>query len=216
MAHNIEKSGFALKKEHERQSSVLARLYAGRLGMSEKAYKATLPEFPERPTDYPAFGLKIPLIIETRIPLLEAISLSDIPQCVSSYLRKRINRSAINEWGGDRYKMPTVPFSAWAQDGTKFTYLRPDVAREELLKAENNVYRAGRLVDGIAMWSVRPDMMKTIIWDLIGAQPSRDFAFVLSQMGGTNGLHAFSVDVATPASRTLILGREIRTLGRSV
>ena len=52
----------SLSEEHQRQSLILAGRFAARLHMSEEAYRATLPEFPESPADYPALGLTVPMI----------------------------------------------------------------------------------------------------------------------------------------------------------
>ena len=199
-----------LDEEHKRQALILAGRFAGRLGMSDEAYIATLPQFPERPSNYSELGLNVPVIVETRVPWMEAAELSGI--FVTDYLKEKANAKEVSDWGDDKFEMPQVPFSAWAQDGTRFVYRKPSDVREELGKGENKDYRAGRIIDSIAIWNVHPDIIKTLFWDIIGTMVGSDDVPDLDHWDGRPELHADQVDSANPDFRALVLGREIRTL----
>lgn len=198
----------SLPEEHQRQALILAGRFAARLGMSQEAYIATLPQFPERPANYPALGLNVPIIVETRVPWIEAAELSGI--FVTDYLKGRAEE--VSDWKDDKFEMPQVPLSAWAQEGTKFVYRKPSDVRKDLLKTENEGYRAGRILDSISVWNIRPDMIKTMFWDVIGTKVGSDRVPDLDHWYDGPRLNAFHVDNAYPRSRALVLGREIRTL----
>lgn len=200
----------SLPEEYQRQSLILAGRFAVRLGMSEEEYIATLPQFPEKPSNYSALGLNVPIIVETRIPWMEAAELSGI--LVTDYLRERVSAGEVSEWEDDKFKMPQVPFSVWAQDGTKFVNRKPSDVRKELLsKKENRDYRAGRILDSITIWDVRPDMV-AMYWDIIGNKVGSGSVPYLDLWDVRPELRADRVDFAGPDFRALVLGREIRTL----
>lgn len=201
-----------LPEEHRRQGLILAGRFAARLGFdSPEAYIATLPDFPEKPANYDRLGLTVPLIVETRNPWIQAAKLSGVS--ISDYLKEQANAGKVSDWENDQFKMPEVPFSAWVQDGSKFVYRKPSDVREELLtKKENGDYRAGRLIDSIALWNVRPDMVKTMYWDIIGNGVGSGGAPWLDHWDVRPRLLAGGVDYADSFFRALVLGREIRTL----
>lgn len=206
----------SLVEEHQRQSLILARIYAERLGFkSAEAYIATLPGFPHRPDSYDALGLNVPLIVETRVPWLEAAALSDI--YVTNYLKRRANNGKVSDWAEDNFVMPEVPITAWVQDGTKFVYREPSDVRNELVrKKEHRDYRAGRNLDAIAFANVRPDMVRTMFWDVIGNSVGSGRVPSLGRWVDQPGLVAGHVGNAGPDFRALVLGREFRTLNLAV
>lgn len=200
-----------LSEEHQRQGLILAERFAARLSMSEEDYIAALPQFPESPANYSALGLNVPIIVETRVSWREAAELSGI--FVTDYLKERANAGEVVNWEDDKFEMPQVPFSAWAQNGTKFVYRKPSDVREDLLSGkENKDYRAGRILDSIATWNVRPDIVQTMFWDIIGTKVGSDRVPVLVRWVVRPRLSAFLVGHAFPRCRALVLGREIRTL----
>lgn len=201
----------SLPEEQQRQALILAGRFAARLGMSQEAYIATLPQFPEKPSNYSALGLNIPGIFETRVPWMEAAELSGI--YITDYLRERANAGEVSDWEDDKFETPQVPFSAWVQDGTKFVYRKPSDVRKELGKRENRDYRAGRILDSITIWNVRPDMVKTMYWDIIGNKVGSGLVPFLDHWDdGGPKLFANLVGSAGPSYRAFVLGREIRTL----
>lgn len=63
------------------------------------------------------------------------------------------------------------------------------------------------------MWNVRPDMVKSMYWDVVGTKVGSGRAPYLGLWVGRPGLGASPVGgPASPGSRALVLGREIRTL----
>lgn len=200
-----------LPEEHQRQGLVLASRFAARLGFdSHEAYIATLPKFPERPSIYDKLGLIVPVIMETRIPWLEAAELSGI--YVSDYLRERMSAGEVNDWEGINFNMPKVPFTAWIQDGTKFVFRKPNEVRKELSKKENKEYVAGSILPAISFYNVRPDMARTMFWDIIGTKVGSARLPYLGHWYDRPRLGADDVDGANPRYRAFVLGREIRTL----
>lgn len=202
----------SLPEEYQRQGLILAGRFAKILGFeSDEAYIATLPLFPERPSNFFALGLNVPVIVETRVPWMEAAELSGI--IVTYHLRVRAYAREVSNWKDDGFEMPQVPFSAWVQDGTRFVYRKPSDVRKELLgRRENRGYRAGRIPDSIAIWNVRPDMVNTMFWDIIGTKVGSGGVPCLYRWGGRPRLEAYLVGHAGPYYRALVLGREIRTL----
>lgn len=199
----------SLPEEYRRQALILARLFAARLGLSQEAYIANLPQLPERPTNYSALRLNIPVLVETRIPWMEAAELSGI--FVTDYLKGRSNAGEVSDWEEDKFELPQLPFSAWAQDGTKFVYRKPSDVRKELLsKKENRDYRAGKILDSIAIWDVRPDIAKTMFWDLIGTRVGSDNVPFLHHWDDGPTLDVGHIDDVDPFYRSLVFGREIR------
>lgn len=142
---------------------------------------------------------------------MEAAELSGI--FMTDYLIERANVGEVSDWADDKFEIPQLPFSAWTQDGTKFVYRKPSDVREDLLKdKENRDYRAGRILDSIAIWNVRPDMVKAMFWDVIGNGVGSVCVPYLGRWDGRPGLDAGRVDYAAPDVRALVLGRETRTL----
>lgn len=200
----------SLPEERRRQGLILARRFAGRLGLSDEAYIATLPEFPEKPSTYDGLGLTVPIIFETRISWLESAELSGI--YVSGYLRERMMAGEVIDWEGINFDMPKVPFTAWVQDGTKFVYRKPSEVRKALGKGENREYVAGSILPAISMYAVRPDMVSTMFWDIIGTKVGSGGVPCFSRWDGEPWLGASGVGNADPGFRAFVLGREIRTL----
>lgn len=199
-----------LSEEHRRQGLILAGRYAERLGLSEEAYIASLPEFPGKPSNYNSLGLTVPIVFETRIPWLEAAELSGI--YVSDYLRRRMSAGEVKDWEGINFDMPKVPFAAWVQDGTKFVYRKPCDARGELGRKKNREYLAGPILLAISLHNVRPDMVGTMFWDIIGTSVGSGHVPYLRHWDGEPGLRASGVVNAVPGYRAFVFGREIRTL----
>lgn len=204
-----------LPEERQRQGLVLAGRFAARLGFdSHEAYMATLPEFPEKPSTYARLGLTVPVIVETRVPWLEAAGLSGL--YVTDYMKQQMNAGGVKDWEGINFDMPEVPFAAWVQDGSKFMFRKPSEARKELGKKENKGYVAGSILLAISMYDVRPDMVRTMFWDVIGAAVGSDGVPCLGHWGVGPGLGARHVDRVVPSYRVLVFGREIRTLNLAV
>lgn len=208
----------SLPEEHRRQSLILARLFTTRLGFeSEEAYMATLPQFPEIPSTYEKLGLKVPLIVETRVPWLEAAELShDVGKpgiYVSDYLKEQENADEIENWE-DRVDMSKGPIAAWTQDGTKFVGRIPSYVRKELRdKREYEEYRAGLFFNGISLWNLRPDMVRNMFWDLIGNKVGSGGVPYLGRWGAQAELDARDVGGhAEPDDRALVFGSKIETL----
>lgn len=208
-------SEIPLFKERQRQGLVLAGRFAARLGFgSHEAYMATLPEFPEKPSTYDRLGLTVPVIVETRVPWLEAAGLSGI--YVTDYMKQQMSAGEVKDWEGINFDMPKVPFAAWVQDGSKFVFRKPSEARKELREKENKEYVAGSILLAISMYDVRQDMVRIMFWDVIGAVVGSGGVPYLNHWLDRPLLHAYHVDDANPNVRALVFGREIRTLNLAV
>ncbi len=164
---NLEKvyPKISLPEEHKRQSQILASRFATRLGMSEEDYISSLPEFPSRPDIYDSLGLNIPVIVETRLPWKETATLSGI----SFDMLIRDSNDEISDYKDDGFQMPDIVFAAWAETGDRFLNKLPLFVRRELLeKDENRHFRLGRILDGIALYNARPDLVMQYPWTLLG------------------------------------------------
>lgn len=142
---------------------------------------------------------------------MEAAEISKM--VVIDYLKRRVNLGEVSDWTEGQFAMPQVPYSAWFQDGTRFIYRIPSDVRTKLVWPSINqkYYRAGRILDGIALWNVRPDVRR-MAWAIIGTQIGSGGAPSLSYWVDRLYLGVVPVAVALPDYRALVLGREIRTL----
>ncbi|MBU1000303.1 hypothetical protein KKE78_02835 [Patescibacteria group bacterium] len=148
---------------------------------------------------------------------MEAAKLSGIR--VSSYLTAQANAGKVFGWEKDGFEMPRVPFSA----GTgviRGACLSPRDAREMLLSPRKRDNRAGRILDTIAVYNVRPRAAvptNLVAWDIIGDTVGFKNAALFLRYGEDNKLtlyshHSDSGGSAVLFFRTLIFNREIRTL----
>lgn len=201
----------SLSEEHRRQGLVLARCYAGRLGFtSDEAYMATLPEFPEMPSSYEGLGLTVPKLLETRLPWIVAAEFSGMS--VSDYLREKEATGNVTVWE-ERVDLSKGPIAVWAQDGTRFVFRKPGDVRDELRnRTDYREYRAGTILSGIALWNLRPEMVKAMGWDIIGNSLGSGHVPFLGRWYGRAGLFAFDVGFASPGCRALVFGSKIGTL----
>lgn len=189
-----------LDAEWNRQAATMAKLFAEELGLSEEKYILTLPKFPEKPASYDRLHLIVPLIGEGRILPERKAELSRIP--LSDYLRGRI--SEVKDW---KRSTPKKAYTFWAQDGTRFVYMEPRDARNELTKPEVG----GNLSEGIDYWNLSPDIVKKNFFDLIGSSVGSDRVPYLGVWNGGPGLRARDVDLAVPGFRALVRGSRIGT-----
>lgn len=204
----------SLSEEHRRQGLINARKYAGVLGMGQDEYIATLPQFPERPSAYEnELGLTVPVIVENRRPWLKLAELSDIS--VTDYLRAREAEGGVEDWKKDGFQMSEYPvISMWVQDGTKFVYRKPLDIRAELLCVPKyrEHYKAGRIPMGIALQNVRPDMVRSMFWDLIGTSVGSAHCAYLYHWDDQTGLDADVLGHASPDFREFVFGSKTETL----
>lgn len=203
----------SLSEEHRRQGLINARKYAGAFGMGQDEYIATLPQFPERPSAYEKdLGLTVPVIVENRRSWLELAKLSDIH--VTDYLRAREAEGVVKNWEKDGFKMDAFVISMWVQDGTKFVYRKPLDVRAELLRVSKyrEHYKAGRIPMGIALQNVRPDMVRSMFWDLIGTSVGSDDCACLCRWVGRTRFDADDLGGAGPRFRGFVFGSKTETL----
>lgn len=203
----------SLPEEHRRQSLINARRYASVLCMGQDEYIATLPQFPEKPGIYDQLGLTVPVIAENRRPWLELAELSDVS--VSNYLRARQAEGAVEDWKEDGFQVSQYPvISMWVQDGSRFINRKPQDVRGELLgnSTYREHYRAGRIPMSIALWNVRPDMMRTVFWYLIGTSVGSDRYVYLDRWDSQVLLDALDLGGADPDFRGFVFGSHTETL----
>lgn len=186
--------------------------------MSQDDYIASLPQFPERPSVYDKLGLKVPVIVENRIPWLEVAQLSheegELDIFVTDYLRGEEAKGQVKEWTDDGFEMSKYAVVAgWVQDGTKFVNRKPRDVRRELLtnKEYKEHYRAGRIPFGNTLWNVRPDMVISMYWDLIGTSVGSAYCASFDRWVGQAGLYAYGVGGASPRFRALVFGSKVET-----
>lgn len=197
---------FSFAEEHKRQSLILANCFAKKLGMTKEEYIASLPQFPARPKTYTDLGLTLPLIVETRLPWRVAAEISRIG---IEWISKDDDK--IKDW--DSYNMPVAPFSAWVQDGTKFSSMRPKEVREKLSLPEYREYRCGRLFDAISFVNIYPKMASKLHWDIIGNIVGRDNLYTpfIKHIFECQFFDANNINCVEFPSAALVLGRKIRT-----
>lgn len=203
----------SLSEEHRRQGLINARKYAGAFGMGQDEYIATLPQFPERPSAYEnELGLTVPVIVENRRSWLKLAELSDIH--VTDYLRAREAERVVKNWEKDEFKMDASVISMWVQDGSKFVYRKPLDVRAELLRVSKyrEHYKAGRIPMGIALQNVRPDMVRSMFWDLIGTSVGSGRCACLRHWDDQARLYAVVLGYALPGFRGFVFGSKTETL----
>ncbi|MBI2330286.1 hypothetical protein HYU94_02770 [Candidatus Daviesbacteria bacterium] len=199
----------SLAEEHQRQSWVLAARFAVKLGMSEKDYMATLPEFSEKYDTDKSLTLVIPVIIEPRLPWIEAAKAAGIS--IADGMK-------ITDWEEDKFKMPDVPFSTFVHENYFSNLMRPVNARRALLEEEwSRPYRAGRVIDAISVCTVRPDLLRsgvsTLGWTVIGSNAG-DRNIIYAKNSYNKGVSLWPDQLANSGAyfRSLVLEREFRIL----
>ncbi len=203
-----------IEQEHQRQSLVLAERFASKLGMSEEEYISTMPPFPRRGGNYAERGLTVPLLVETRIPWMEAAKICGIT--VSSPFRyvSWERRDDMGEnWQDNIFKMPDAPYSAWVQDGSKFISMSSSEVRSKLLEKDNKTYRPGRLLDAIAMLCVYPERCRGMHCNIVGSSiKERLYVPCVRPQYAVPGFDINHIDFKSSSYFPLVMAQEIGTL----
>lgn len=198
----------SLLEEYYRQALIMARTFARGLGFSEERYMATLPPFPELPPVYEELGLTVPLLIETRFPWFDIAHTREI--ILSGKILDSIYYKTLVNWE-NRIDLSKGPIAVWVQDGNRFINRTSQDVRAELWdKVEYQEYRAGDVFGGIALWLVRPDMIRGKHWDLTGNRITGSMYIPSLSCFDQPKLHAWEVDMNTgPNGRALVYGAKI-------
>ena len=114
-----------LKAEWERQVKRLLGLgFHEELGMTEAAYRNSIPEFLPQPEEYKG-RFDIPLIVETRIPLKRQHQLAGIPEYIDTDNIENLT------------PVPDKPYTIWTHDANR--YRRLSVERATVQFSEDEV-----------------------------------------------------------------------------
>lgn len=191
------------EEEAQRQRFIIAEGIGKNLGMSEAECLAQLPDrFPEKPTNT-ELAQTTPLIV----PKFKGYSWLQVAEAAGLYVsdnfRERIAKGELGQWTDQREDIepdPEVPFSAWFQDGSRYVKKSPNYTRGHMHQLE----RAGDHWGGIGLEALRPDMVQTMGWDLIGGQVGRDHVPYASQWGGRLGFYYRLAGGAIPFFRSLL------------
>lgn len=197
----------SLEEEFERQRQIVIERVIKPLNMNEASSLSQLPSsFPERLISYDGLSLSVPLIPPKfkGVPWINIVDASGL--VVSQYLRERIED--LKEWEDPRkIVLPDKPYATWVQDGSRYVYRKPIDVRQDLQEDE----RGGNQWDGLALALFRPDMVKNMFWDLIGASVGSDGVPCLDWLGGGPGFDYYFSDAAGPGDRALVCGSQFKT-----
>lgn len=189
----------------ERQVQTIFERVGKPLRMSKKECRRQLPlEFPERLPSDDQLGLTIPLLV----PRLEGITWLQVVEAaglrISDYLKSVIGK--LGEWPDPRgIVIPSKPYGTWVQDGTRYVNRRPMDVREELESGE----RGGTHWDGVGLAILRPDMVKSGSWDLIGSEVDSGHLPCLRWWGARPGFASIGPTLPIlPRSRALVCGSQ--------
>lgn len=208
-----------LPDELERQREEATERIAVPLGIDRNKFLAKLPtRFPDRKSAYDRFCLNIPLID----PNLTSFGLSwlqavegtlfynpnhpeqTLKAYVWSELKNRIGELKV--WRDPRRGVepfPEVPHAVWIQDGSRYVNGKPKDVRKQLQK----IGRAGDHWKGLGLSVLRPDMVQTMWWDLIGGQVASDYVPYVRWDDAPKFRYGRD-DNAVPGYRALVCGSE--------
>ncbi len=139
------------------QARKLASLYAPSLGLSEKEYIASLPDFDPQSDAFQG-RFDIPLIVETRLPLSRYLKLAQI-EC-------NYNVWNISDWSRSKFQTPRSPYTAWVNDGTVNATRSVDNVRLTLWDDERGV----TIFEGVALYLSNPALLALGTLDFPGSQ----------------------------------------------
>lgn len=208
--------------ELERQREEATERIAVPLGIDRNKFLAKLPvRFPDRPAIYEERALTVPLISPDLTPfgltwlqVTEDVNFYDPNDPVSTLkayiwieLRNMTNKGELKIWRDPRRGVrpfPQVPHGVWIQDGSRYVDRKPVDVRGKLHKLE----RAGDHWKGTGLSVLRPDMVKTMRWDLIGGQVGSDYALCVRWSGDRPRFSCRWAGRAVPLFRALVCGSE--------
>lgn len=208
-----------LPDELARQRVEATERIAVPLGIDRNKFQALLPaRFPDRPSDYDRLCLNIPLISPnltsfgfTWLKVVEGTNFYSLnsPEHILkadiwTELENRIGELKV--WKDPRRNVkpfPEVPHAVWIQDGTRYVNEQPRNVRNKLRQLE----RAGDHWKGLGLSVLRPDMIQTMWWDLIGGQVGSDHVPYVS-WSVTPRFDYYWGDNARPKYRALVCGSE--------
>lgn len=174
-----------LPDELERQRVEATERIAVPLGIARNKFLAKLPaRFPEKPSDeilclniplidpnLTSFGLNWLQVVEGTLFYNPNDPEHVLKAYVWSELKNRIGELKV--WKDPRRGVepfPQVPHAVWIQDGSRYVNKRPKDVRKQLQEVE----RVGDHWKGLGLSVLRPDMIQTMWWDLIGGQVGSD------------------------------------------
>lgn len=208
-----------LEDELERQRVEATERIAVPLGIDRNKFLAQLPaRFPDRASNYDKLCLNVPLIIPNLTPfgftwlqVTESANFynpNDPEQTLKAYiwaeLKNRIGE--LKAWKDPRRGVepfPEVPHAIWIQDGSRYFNQKPIDVRKALQKVE----RAGDHWKGTGLSVLRPDMIQTMWWDLIGGQVGSGGVPCVGWVGAPRFDYGWG-DFAGPRYWALVCGSE--------
>ncbi|MBI2022209.1 hypothetical protein HYS93_05030 [Candidatus Daviesbacteria bacterium] len=205
----------SLEDELERQRVELVERMAVPLGIDKDQFLAKLPtRFPERGANYDELALNVPLIVPDLTSFgvnwfqMTVSSLFYDPDGLDTVLEPYISSGLknIEVWQDPRKVVkpfPQVPHAVWVQDGSRYVNRKSRDVRKELKREE----RAGDQFKGVGLALLRPDMVKTMYWDLIGGILGFDGVPFVDWLGRPL-FDCHFVGHANPGFRALVCGSE--------
>lgn len=159
----------SLSREWDTQSISLAKSHAGKIGLSEEEYRESLPRFSRRPRNFGG-ELEIPagpVIVETRIPLLEMLRVVGI----NSFF----DLQELEDWENGDFRTSSKPYTTW------LTYL-PNKSVEEVRANLGRNELGGTVLEGITLYQRRSQILNHHFLKFPGSQVGSDYVPFLSAL----------------------------------
>ena len=195
----------SLEQEWQRQADRLLELGfhkelivdGKRIELTAQEYSDSLPKFEPQPESFKG-RLNTPVLAETRISAKRQSELAGI-----QYFLDGLN---VKDWDKDpkKYKTPNSPYAVWTDEGARNMNRKVRDVRKKLAPDE----RGGTEFDGIALYIVKPQVLKTRFLDLPGTAVGSDFAPGLALWRGRPRLNRGFVGSADPRFSSLVCGRQ--------
>ncbi|MBI4033009.1 MAG: hypothetical protein HY377_00600 [Candidatus Blackburnbacteria bacterium] len=164
--------------------------------MSKEDYLASLPKFEAQPEAFKG-RFDIPVVVETRIPVVR--------QCELAGIGYHLSDLEVADWPQDPqgYKTPNVPYVTWMQDGSGNRGESVDKVRGEFAGDE----RGATIFDGVSFCIAHPQILENHYIDLPGTSVGSGRAPYLRLGARGPGLDHGRVDAAGRGGGSATCGR---------